>query len=49
MNSSWKAQCLSIIGAYLEHIYDEVKRRPPFIVESYFNYPPPPKLDEAKT
>ena len=33
--------CLSIIGAYLEHIYDEVKRRPPYIVESYFNYPRP--------
>ena len=32
--------CLSIIGAYLEHIYDEVKRRPPYVVESYFNYPP---------
>lgn len=35
--------CLSIIGSYLAHIYDEVKRRPPFIVESILN---PPK--EAK-
>jgi dolichol-phosphate mannosyltransferase len=31
--------CLSIIGAYLAHIYDEVKRRPPFIVESVVNDP----------
>jgi glycosyltransferase involved in cell wall biosynthesis len=30
--------CLSIIGSYLSHIYDEVKRRPPYIVESFFNY-----------
>lgn len=33
--------CLSIIGSYLSHIYDEVKRRPPYIVESFSNYPPP--------
>jgi len=31
--------CLSIIGSYLAHIYDEVKRRPPFIVESIINDP----------
>jgi dolichol-phosphate mannosyltransferase len=31
--------CLSIIGAYLAHIYDEVKRRPPFLVESIWNDP----------
>jgi glycosyltransferase involved in cell wall biosynthesis len=31
--------CLSIIGSYLSHIYDEVKRRPPYIVESILNYP----------
>ena len=31
--------CLSIIGSYLAHIYDEVKRRPPFIVESVINAP----------
>lgn len=31
--------CLSIIGSYLAHIYDEVKRRPPYIVESILNHP----------
>lgn len=31
--------CLSIIGSYLAHIYDEVKRRPAFIVESILNDP----------
>ena len=31
--------CLSIIGSYLAHIYDEVKRRPPYIVESILNFP----------
>ncbi len=31
--------CLSIIGSYLAHIYDEVKRRPPYIVESILNRP----------
>lgn len=31
--------CLGIIGSYLAHIYDEVKHRPPYIVESFFNYP----------
>jgi glycosyltransferase involved in cell wall biosynthesis len=31
--------CLSIIGSYLSHIYDEVKRRPPYIVESMLNIP----------
>lgn len=31
--------CLGIIGSYLAHIYDEVKHRPPYVVESYFNYP----------
>lgn len=33
--------CLAIIGSYLEHIYDEVKRRPPYIVESIVNDPRP--------
>ncbi|OGS11153.1 MAG: hypothetical protein A2234_02485 [Elusimicrobia bacterium RIFOXYA2_FULL_58_8] len=32
--------CLGIIGSYLSHIYDEVKRRPPYVVESYLNYVP---------
>jgi dolichol-phosphate mannosyltransferase len=31
--------CLSIIGSYLMHIYDEVKRRPPYIIESILNNP----------
>ena len=38
--------CLSIIGAYLAHIYDEVKRRPPFLVESILN--DPRKIDEEQ-
>lgn len=33
--------CLSIIGSYLAHIYDEVKRRPPYIVENILNQPRP--------
>jgi polyisoprenyl-phosphate glycosyltransferase len=32
---------LSIIGSYLAHIYDEVKRRPSYIVESILNQPQP--------
>ena len=31
--------CLSIIGGYLAHIYDEVKRRPPYVVKSIWNNP----------
>jgi glycosyltransferase involved in cell wall biosynthesis len=31
--------CLSIIGSYLAHIYDEVKKRPPYLVESMLNFP----------
>jgi dolichol-phosphate mannosyltransferase len=31
--------CLAIIGSYLAHIYDEVKRRPAYIVESILNDP----------
>lgn len=37
--------CLAIIGSYLAHIYDEVKRRPPFIVDSVINAP---KRDESQ-
>jgi len=33
--------CLSILGSYLMHIYDEVKRRPPYIVERIVNAPAP--------
>ena len=36
--------CLSIIGSYLAHIYDEVKRRPPYVIESVTNAP----LDDAE-
>lgn len=35
--------CLAIIGSYLGHMYDEVKRRPPFVVASILN--PPKDVD----
>jgi glycosyltransferase involved in cell wall biosynthesis len=35
--------CLAIIGSYLGHMYEEVKRRPAFVVESILN--PPPGLE----
>lgn len=31
--------CLGIIGSYIAHIHDEVKRRPAYIVESIWNDP----------
>lgn len=31
--------CLAIIGSYLGHMYEEVKRRPPFVVASILNQP----------
>jgi polyisoprenyl-phosphate glycosyltransferase len=31
--------CLGIIGSYLAHIYDEVKRRPPYLIDSIWNPP----------
>ena len=31
--------CLGIIGSYLAHIYDEIKRRPPYIVDRVLNPP----------
>jgi polyisoprenyl-phosphate glycosyltransferase len=31
--------CLAIIGSYLGHMYEEVKRRPPFVVGSILNRP----------
>ena len=40
--------CLGIIGSYLAHIYDEVKRRPPFIIESILNAPQKPELKEKE-
>lgn len=36
--------CLSIIGSYLAHMYDEIKRRPSYIVDSVLNPPPPRPL-----
>jgi dolichol-phosphate mannosyltransferase len=39
--------CLSIIGSYLAHIYDEVKGRPPYIVASVLNDPSHPTEDES--
>jgi len=38
--------CLGVIGSYLAHIYDEVKRRPPYIVDSILN--PPVGRDEQR-
>ena len=31
--------CLSIIGSYMAHMYEEVKGRPSFVVESVINPP----------
>jgi glycosyltransferase involved in cell wall biosynthesis len=31
--------CLAVIGTYLAHMYEEVKGRPPFVVESVLNPP----------
>jgi dolichol-phosphate mannosyltransferase len=31
--------CMAIIGSYLAHMYEEIKGRPPFIVESILNHP----------
>ena len=40
--------CLAVIGTYLAHICDEVKHRPPYIVESILNEPAArPKHDYA--
>jgi dolichol-phosphate mannosyltransferase len=36
---------LSIIGSYLAHIYDEVKQRPPYVVDTILN-PPHRQADE---
>ena len=40
--------CLAIIGSYLAHIYDEVKRRPPYLVDSIVNDPRPSR-DQTPT
>jgi len=39
---------LSIIGSYLAHIYDEVKHRPPYIIESILNDPRVPKANPGE-
>jgi dolichol-phosphate mannosyltransferase len=36
--------CLAVIGAYLAHMYEEVKGRPPFVVESILNQPSSPTV-----
>jgi polyisoprenyl-phosphate glycosyltransferase len=36
---------LSIIGSYISHVYDEVKRRPPYVVESVFRNEEPAAAD----
>lgn len=36
--------CLSIIGSYLAHIYEEVKARPPYLVDEILN---PPSVGDA--
>ncbi|MGO9971885.1 MAG: glycosyltransferase family 2 protein [Solirubrobacteraceae bacterium] len=41
--------CLAIIGSYLAHMYEEVKNRPAFIVESILNAPAPRNLPQATT
>jgi dolichol-phosphate mannosyltransferase len=33
--------CLSIVGSYLAHIYEEVKARPPYVVDEIVNLPAP--------
>lgn len=38
--------CLAIIGSYLAHMYEEVKHRPSFIVESIINPPPTANVPE---
>jgi len=40
--------CVSIIGSYLVHIYDEVKRRPSYIVDHILNAPDPTGEDSSK-
>lgn len=40
--------CLGVVSSYLAHIYDEVKHRPAYIVESYLNYSPGQNEKENK-
>jgi dolichol-phosphate mannosyltransferase len=39
--------CLSIIGSYLAHMYEEIKGRPAYVVESMLNAPSPAAHLEA--
>jgi glycosyltransferase involved in cell wall biosynthesis len=39
--------CLFVIGSYISHIYDEVKRRPAFIIESILNDPRKKRAERA--
>lgn len=39
--------CIAIIGSYLAHMYEEVKGRPPFVVESVINPPHGADLPEG--
>lgn len=39
--------CLSIIGSYLSHIYDEVKKRPSYIVDNILNPPQNHRHEDA--
>jgi glycosyltransferase involved in cell wall biosynthesis len=40
--------CFSIIGSYLMHIYDEVKRRPPYVVDYVLNAPDSTQYDAPR-
>ncbi len=39
--------CLAIIGSYIAHMYEEVKGRPSFVVDSVFNPPPGAAIDAS--
>ena len=39
METLFLNELLAVIGTYLAHIYDEVKHRPPYVVESILNAP----------
>jgi len=38
--------CISVIGSYMAHMYEEVKARPPYIVDEIIN-PPRPRRSDA--
>jgi len=39
--------CISVIGSYMAHMYEEVKARPPYIVDQIINPPRPRRSDAA--